>query len=67
MQLPSELKIAIDNNAFCAIATSIDENIIQNHFMWVDYKENNILINKAKVTKWGFKVGEVLLFFSKVD
>ena len=29
MQLPSELKIAIDNNAFCAIATSIDENIIQ--------------------------------------
>jgi len=30
-------------------------------------QENNILINKAKVTKWGVKVGEVLLFFSKID
>ena len=42
MQLPSELKLAIDNNAFCAIATNIEENIIQNHLMWVDYKENKI-------------------------
>ena len=51
MQLPSELKIAIDNNAFCAIATSIDENLIQNHLMWVDYKENKILINTEQGRK----------------
>ena len=51
MQLPSELKIAIDNNAFCAIATSIDENIIQNHLMWVDYKENKILVNTEQGRK----------------
>ena len=51
MQLPSELKLAIDNNAFCAIATNIDENIIQNHLMWVDYKENKILINTEQGRK----------------
>jgi general stress protein 26 len=51
MQLPSELKLAIDNNAFCAIATNIDENIIQNHLMWVDYKKNKILINTEQGRK----------------
>ena len=51
MQLPSELKSAIDNNAFCAIATNIDDNIIQNHLMWVDYKENKILINTEQGRK----------------
>ena len=51
MQLPSELKLAIDNNAFCAIATNIDDNIIQNHLMWVDYKENKILINTEQGRK----------------
>ena len=51
MQLPSELKLAIDNNAFCAIATNIDHNIIQNHLMWVDYKENKILINTEQGRK----------------
>ncbi len=45
MQLPIELKKAIDNNAFCALATKINEKEIQNHLMWVDYKENKILIN----------------------
>jgi uncharacterized pyridoxamine 5'-phosphate oxidase family protein len=51
MQLPSELKLAIDNNAFCAIATNIEENLIQNHLMWVDYKENKILINTEQGRK----------------
>ena len=51
MQLPSGLKLAIDNNAFCAIATNIDENIIQNHLMWVDYKKNKILINTEQGRK----------------
>ena len=45
MQLPIELKKAIDNNAFCALATKINEKEIQNHLMWVDYKEDKILIN----------------------
>ena len=51
MQLPCELKLAIDNNAFCAIATNIQENLIQNHLMWVDYKENKILINTEQGRK----------------
>ena len=45
MQLPNELKQAIDNNAFCALATKINEKEMQNHLMWVDYKDNKILIN----------------------
>ena len=48
MQLPNELKQAIDNNAFCSIATKINENEIQNHLMWVDYKENKILITSTQ-------------------
>ncbi len=51
MQLPNELKLAIDNNAFCAIATNIEENLIQNHLMWVDYKDNKILINTEQGRK----------------
>ena len=39
MQLPNELKQAIDNNAFCSIATKINKKEIQKHLMWVDYKE----------------------------
>jgi hypothetical protein len=46
----------------------VKEKSILVHFDdWMFLQENNILINKAKVTKWGFKVGEVLLFFSKVN
>ena len=51
MQLPNELKQAIDNNAFCSIATKINKNEIQNHLMWVDYKENKILINTEQGRK----------------
>ena len=51
MQLPNELKQAIDNNAFCAIATKINEKEIQNHLMWVDYKKDRILINTEQGRK----------------
>ena len=37
MQLPNELKQAIDNNAFCALATKMNEKEIQNHLMSVSY------------------------------
>ena len=51
MQLPNELKQAIDNNAFCALATKMNEKEIQNHLMWIDYKENKILINTEQGRK----------------
>ena len=51
MQLPNELKQAIDGNAFCALATKISEKEIQNHLMWVDYKDNKILINTEQGRK----------------
>ena len=51
MQLPNELKLAIDNNAFCAIATKVNDVEIQNHLMWVDYKDNQILINTEQGRK----------------
>ena len=51
MQLPNELKLAIDNNAFCAIATKVNDEEIQNHLMWVDYKDNLILINTEQGRK----------------
>ena len=51
MQLPNELKQAIDNNAFCALATKMNEKEIQNHLMWIDYKEDKILINTEQGRK----------------
>ena len=51
MQLPDELKQAIDNNAFCALSTKINEKEMQNHLMWVDYKDNKILINTEQGRK----------------
>ena len=50
MQLPDELKQAINNNAFCALSTKINEKEMQNHLMWVDYKDNKILINTEPVS-----------------
>ena len=51
MQLSKELKKAIDNNAFCAISTHLNDNEIQTHLMWVDYQDNCILINTEKDRK----------------
>ena len=51
MQLSNQLKEAIDNNAFCAIATKVNEKELQNHLMWVDYALNTILINTEQGRK----------------
>jgi general stress protein 26 len=48
MQLPQELKAAIDGNAFCAVATHLNTHEIQNHLMWIDYLDNNLIINTEK-------------------
>ncbi|MBN2865636.1 MAG: DUF3833 domain-containing protein [Thiotrichales bacterium] len=32
---------------------------------WMFLHDNNTMLNRASVTKWGFKVGEVTLFFQK--
>ena len=48
MQLPQELKVAIDGNAFCAMATHLNTHEIQNHLMWIDYLDNNLIINTEK-------------------
>ena len=51
MQLPNELKDAIDNNAFCAISTHAPNGEIQTHLMWIDYKDNQLIINTEKDRK----------------
>ena len=48
MQLPDELKEAIDGDAFCAMATHLNTNEIQNHLMWIDYLGENLIINTEK-------------------
>ena len=45
MQLPIELKDAIDSNAFCAISTHVQNGEVQTHLMWIDYLENKLIIN----------------------
>ena len=51
MQLPKELKVAIDNNAFCAISTHTPNGEVQTHLMWIDYKYNQLIINTEKDIK----------------
>tara|TARA_B100001093_G_scaffold282063_1_gene269478 strand:+ start:300 stop:740 length:441 start_codon:yes stop_codon:yes gene_type:complete len=51
MQLSNELKKSIDNNAFCAISTHLNDNEIQTHLMWVDYEEDYLIINTEKERK----------------
>jgi len=51
MQLTLELKKAIENKAFASIATHLGNGGIQNHLMWVDYKDNSLLINTEKGRK----------------
>ena len=48
MQLPDKLKVAIDGDAFCAMATHLNTNEIQNHLMWIDYLGENLIINTEK-------------------
>jgi len=58
MQLSLELKKAIDNNAFTAIATHLSSGEIQNHLMWVDYKDDSLLINTEKGRKKTLNIRE---------
>tara|TARA_Y100000748_G_C15426576_1_gene461558 strand:+ start:79 stop:528 length:450 start_codon:yes stop_codon:yes gene_type:complete len=48
MQLPNDLKKAIESNAFCAMATHVNDNVIQNHLMWIDYEDESLIINTEK-------------------
>jgi len=34
---------------------------------WMFLQSDGVMLNRAAVTKWGFKVGEVTLFFSKAQ
>ncbi len=34
---------------------------------WLFLQSDGVLINRARVTKWGFEVGQVTLFFRQVD
>ena len=56
MQLTSKLKKAIQNNAFSAIATHLKNGEIQNHLMWIDYRDNFLLINTEKGRKKTFNI-----------
>ena len=56
MQLPDELKIAIDGDAFCAMATHLNTNEIQNHLMWIDYLGENLIINTEKGRQKTFNI-----------
>jgi len=42
-----------------------DSSIRLNFNDWMFLHEDGVLVNRAKVTKWGFDVGEVTLTFSK--
>ena len=42
-------------------------NLLVHFDDWMFLQENNILINKAKVSKWGINIGEVSLFFRKIN
>ena len=64
MQLSNELKEAIDNNAFCAISTHLNDNEIQTHLMWVDYQDNFIIINTEKDEKNREYKKQLKYFFS---
>ena len=56
MQLTKELKNAIEDNAFVAIATHLENDEIQNHLMWIDYKKDYLLINTEKERKKTFNI-----------
>ena len=51
MQLSNELKESIDNNAFCAISTHLNDDEIQTHLMWIDYDNDHLIINTKKERK----------------
>ena len=51
MTIPSELKFAIEDSGFAALATHNSKTEIQNHLMWIDYEEDRFLINTEQGRK----------------
>ena len=51
MTIPSELKSAIEDSGFAALATHNSKTEIQNHLMWIDYEEDRFLINTEQGRK----------------
>ncbi len=49
--LPTSLKEAIKSGAFAVLATHRVGGSIQNHLMWVDYKDENLVINTEQGRK----------------
>ena len=49
-------KVAIDGDAFCAMATHLNTNEIQNHLMWIDYLGENLIINTEKGRQKTFNI-----------
>jgi hypothetical protein len=46
----------------------VGDRTVRVHFDdWMFLQPNNVLINRARVSKWGVTIGEVTLFFIKPD
>jgi len=68
MTIPKNLKSRIDEGCFAALATHINSTDIQNHLMWIDYEDENFLINteqeRKKTENIRLKASLTLLIFS---
>jgi len=51
MVIPRNLKSTINKGCFAALATHTSSNEIQNHLMWIDYEDENFLINTEQERK----------------
>ncbi len=51
MELSKLLKKSIEENAFSAISTYLSNGDIQTHLMWIDYRDNYLLINTEQNRK----------------
>ena len=51
MTIPRNLKSRINQGCFAALATHTNSNDIQNHLMWIDYEDENFLINTEQERK----------------
>lgn len=50
------------------IDLKMGDNTLRVHFNdWMFLQEDGVLVNRARVSKWGFKIGEVTLFFKREE
>ena len=55
-------------NWTCSFDLEVGDNTWQVHFDdWMIQQDDQVVINKATVSKFGFTLGEVTLFFKKPD